>query len=508
MIFSLLFLLPLALPQSEPPVSVPDGHVEEALAEAGANRAELERVLAHFDQSDDQEQRTAARFLIANMPGHGYIVTELRDQGGKAVPFDPLSHANFQQTQAALDALEREHGKLEFDRGSMVKDLEVMKADYLIEHIDRSFAIWRAVPAEQRVGFDAFLNHVLPYRGSQEPVDAWVSPLHTRYLELFTELAAEPGKLRSKISKDVHSRVRFDERFYLHPTDQGYSEMLTSGMGRCEDITNMMNYACRAVAIATAADYTPAWAHRDNNHAWNVLLDRDGVGSDRSNAHAAKVYRKTFALQRGSLAFLLPDGREAPNRFLASKFYVDVTEQYAPTTDVAVDLELQVAGGESFAYICVFNGGEWVAIDWARIDEGSRVRFERMGRNIVYLPAVHREGRIIPAAAPLLVLKDGSVRSLAGKAGPAEVVVTSVRPRQTSPDTGAATAVSYLESGTSYLLQQWTLGGWEPVTESVAGEESLQLKGPAGDGLYWMVADGSRRLERPFTIVEGKQRFW
>ena len=508
MIPYLLFVLPLALPQNAPPPLVQDAHVEQALAEAGQNRTELERVITHFEKGGDGQKLLAARFLIANMPGHGYIVTELRDEKETAIPFAPLSYPNYQQALEGLDALEHEHGELEFDRTAMVKDLEVMEADYLIQHIDRAFEIWRAAPAEHRVGFVAFLNHVLPYRGSQEPIGAWIAPLHRRYSELCTELGSDPEQLRSRISRDVHERVRFDERFYLHPTDQGYSEMLTSGMGRCEDITNMMNYACRSMAIATAADYTPAWAHRDNNHAWNVLLDRDGVGSAPSNAHAAKVYRKTFALQRDNLAFLLPEGREAPNRFLASKFYVDVTEQYAPTTDVHVTLEPQVADGESFAYICVFNGGEWIAIDWAPISGGSQVRFERMGRNIVYLPAVHREGAIVPAASPLLVLRNGSVRSLPGKAGPIEVILASVRPRQTSPDTGVTTSVSYLEPGARYELQRWTLGGWERVEEIVAGKEALRFGGLAGDGLFWMVADGSRRLERVFTIEGGQQRWW
>ncbi len=508
MIPTLLIVLPLALPQNAPPPLVQDAHVEQALAEAGQNRAELERVITHFEKGGDGQKLTAARFLIANMPGHGYIVTELRDEEGRAIPFDPLGCSNYQQALEALDALEREHGELEFDRTVMVKDLEVMEADYLIQHIDRAFQIWRATPAKRRVGLEAFLNHVLPYRGSQEPIGAWILPLHERYSELCTELGSDPEQLRSKINHDVHQRVRFDERFYLHPTDQGYSEMLTSGMGRCEDITNMMNYACRSMAIATAADYTPAWAHRDNNHAWNVLLDRDGIGSAASNAHAAKVYRKTFALQRDNLAFLLPEGREAPNRFLASKFYVDVTEQYAPTTDVHVTLEPQVADGESFAYICVFNGGEWIAIDWAPISEGNRVRFDRMGRNIVYLPAVHRDGEIVPAASPLLVLKDGSVRLLPGRAEPTGVIITSVRPRQTSPDTGVTTAVSYLEPGTRYELQEWTLGGWERLEELVAGKEALHFDGLARDGLYWMVAEGSRRLERVFTIEGERQRWW
>jgi len=505
---AILLTLSAFFPQSTPGVTVPDELVEEALALAGSNAAELERALAHFAEEGDAQKLTAARFLVANMPGHGHVVTELRDAGGQAIPYDPLSYPDYAAAREALDALECEHGALDFDRSALVEDLAVVTAEYLIQHIDRAFEVWRGVPEEGRVAFEAFLEHVLPYRGSEEPVDEWIGPLHERYAERFPEAEGDVARLNAQVSADVHRLVSFDERYYLHPTDQGYSEMLASGMGRCEDITNMLTYANRSLAIATAADYTPAWAHRDNNHAWNVLLDRDGKGCDRSNAHAAKVYRKTFSLQRDNLAFLLPEGREAPNRFMASKFYVDVTDQYAPTTDVDVELMTPAAEGESFAYLCVFNGGEWVAIDWARMDEGRHTRFERMGRNVVYLPAVHRDGRLVPAASPLLVLKDGGVRRLWGDGAPSEVHLVAVRPRQTSVDTGESTPISYLEPGVKYTLQRWTLDGWKQVIELVAGERVPLAEGLAGDGLYWMVAEGSRRLERVFTIEEGRQRWW
>ncbi len=44
-------------------------YVENALVAAGSNRGELEKVLAHY--RDNPRKLEAARFLIANMPGHG-----------------------------------------------------------------------------------------------------------------------------------------------------------------------------------------------------------------------------------------------------------------------------------------------------------------------------------------------------------------------------------------------------------------------------------------------------
>lgn len=492
-------------------------HLEEALTAAKANRPELEKALAHFEAKGDPQQLEAARFLIANMPGHGYITTSLQTKDGTTLPYDPLAHKTYKEALAVLDALEREHGDLEFNRSSIRYDVETMTASFLIGHVERAFAAWQEAPAERRVGFEAFLNYVLPYRGSQEPIGDWLTPLRARYTVTENELemaadATPEQRLRAlykALSKDVHKRVRFNERFYLHPTDQGFSEMLETGQGRCEDITNMMTFAARSMAIATAADYTPAWAHRDNNHAWNVLLDKDGRGFSKGNAHAAKVYRKTFALQRDNLALQLPEGRSAPNRFLASKTYIDVTDQYAPTTDVTVGLDPDTLGDERFAYLCVFNGGAWTAIQWARVD-GGRATFERMGRNIVYLPMIHDGTQLRAAAAPLLVHRNGTVRTLAAQGGSAELWAVATSPKKVSPDTHVVTPVSLLEAGATYELKVWQSGQWVHLRTFTAKEAAARFRGLPHDGLFWMtkVDDSLRRLERVFTIDEGIQRWW
>ena len=503
-----LLVVPVGAEDSPPTaVDVPDAWVEASLEAAGDNRPQIEQVLAHYGAGDDREKQVAARFLVANMLPHGYVVTELRTEQGEPVAYDPLAYDTFQESLEALEALEKVHGSLDFARDRHVKDVETITAEFLIRHLDASFEAWRTSPEGTRAGFRAFLDYILPYRGSQEPLDLWIAPLRARYAGIWEKTGGDVRAARKKLSMDAHQRVRFNERYYLHPTDQGFSEMLASGQGRCEDITNMETFAARSVALATAADYTPAWAHRDNNHAWNVLLDAEGRGFAKGNAHAAKVYRKTFALQRDNLAFLLPDGKEAPNRFLASRTYIDVTDQYAPTTDVTVALDPDVVGDEGFAYLCVFNGGDWTAIHWGRIAEG-RVTFDRMGRNIVYLPAVHRDGALVPAAPPRLVHKGGTIETLPGAGGPAGVVVVSVAPRKVSPDTQVETPESTLEPGTTYLLQRWTPTGWTTVEEVVAGEAPLWFEGLASDGLYWLIARESRRLERVFTIQEGTQRFW
>jgi len=488
--------------------TVAPAHVEEALVAAGKNRAQLESAIDRATRSGDPRKALAMRWLVANMPGRGYVVTALKDAKGNVIPWDPLAYPTFAATQAAYDALEKRHGTLDFARDHLVADVETVTADFLVGHVDRAFAVWEASPPAVRVGFEAFLDHVLPYRGSEEPVEDWLGPLSTR-LATPPEAVGKDGSAKALylwVSGEASKRVRFDERYYMHPTDQGFSEMERTGMGRCEDITNMITYAARARALATAADYTPAWGHRDNNHAWNVLLDATGRGSDPGNAHAAKVYRKTFAIQRDALAFRLPAGRVAPNRFLSSKSYVDVTDQYAPTTDVTVALDAASVAGEGFAYLCVFNGGDWTAIHWGEIRDG-KVVFPKMGRNLAYLPMVHDGKALRAAASPLLVHKDGHVETLAGSGPAVALVATAVSPEQVSVDTKVVTPVSRLTKGESYLLQRWT-GAWTVEKEFTSDGGAPGFSDLPADGLYWLVAKESRRLERIFTIEEGRQRFW
>ena len=47
-----------------------------------------------------------------------------------------------------------------------------------------------------------------------------------------------------------------------------------------------------------------------------------------------------------------------------------------------------------------------------------------------------------------------------------------------------------------------------PFVQGKLRNEPLSFENLPGDGLYWLVAEESRRLERIFTLVEGRQRFW
>jgi hypothetical protein len=153
--------------------------------------------------------------------------------------------SDFHKAEAAYDALEKENGPLDFQRERLVADVETLTAEFLTRHMDGALAAWKASGQSRRVNFDAFLEFVLPYRGSEEPAEDWRTPLLARYHDFAAKLGADPDakSVHDALGKDVWARIRFDERYYLHPTDEAFSEMERTGMGRCEDMTNDFSFA-------------------------------------------------------------------------------------------------------------------------------------------------------------------------------------------------------------------------------------------------------------------------
>jgi hypothetical protein len=68
-------------------------------------------------------------------------------------------------------------------------------------------------------------------------------------------------------------------------------------------------------------------------------------------------------------------------------------------------------------------------------------------------------------------------------------------------------APTSLTAGKEYELFYWR-DGWQSLGKSVAGAKPLLLENVPAGSLYWLVADGSDREERIFTIRDGRQVWW
>ncbi len=469
--------------------SYPADPVAAALKAAGRNQGEIRRVLSHY--ANDPRKLDAARWLVEHMIGKAYKVVTIVDRSGKDVGFDCLKYPNLNAAHDAYDALEKRHGPLR-QKITAHYDLANLKADFLIEHIDRAFEAWTTLPWARRVSYEAFREYVLPYRGGKEPAEAWRAELMARYASISGAMK-DPSSIQEAadlINKDLGAWVGFWDLYYMHPTEQGFSEMKQSRKGRCGDLSNLATMVLRSNGIPCAIDYTPYWADTGNNHAWPVALDQDGAGR-ASVGKAAKVYRKTFANQPSNLAYHARRGETLPP-WLDRPDYADVTNQYLPTSDVRIHIARSKA---AHAYLCVFNDGEWRPIHWATVSSDGDAVFTDMGRDILYLPVTYHRSGIKPVGPPFVLTTSGNVvASAAQDALPIRVTVGA---------TSRGTGEYRLKTGAEYELYVWR-DGWRAVGKQTAAGKPLTFDSVPSGALYWLVETGSRREERPFVLEDGK----
>ncbi|MBN2225914.1 MAG: transglutaminase domain-containing protein [candidate division Zixibacteria bacterium] len=491
--------------------------VAEVLAQAGDNRAELEKVIEHYRTEADSLKLEAAYFLIGNMEGHAYATYVLKDSADSIIPFNAMDYPDYDVLLTSIDSLDKAHPGLDFKRGELINDIDVITADFLITQIDYAFRAWREKPWAENLSFDDFCRYVLPYRGSNEPLENWREYFWDKYADVASGMtdSTDPIEATVLINNDVRSGFVFDRRFYYHPTDLGLKEMLEYGMGRCEDMTNVTIYALRANGLAVTSDYTPCWANAGNNHAWNAILAPDGrvipfmgaeanPGEYRLRYKLAKVYRKMFNKNPDNPVFL-DRKQETIAPWLGGNSFIDATADYVDVCDVEVTFETVVPDSVDLAYLCVFNSGEWKAIHWAKI-ENNRAVFTDMGRSIAYLPALYLDKEIKPWGAPFILHDDCTRQVLTpGKDRiTARLNATTEIERAESTD---GVQKAYLTSGKDYELNYWD-GEWQALDTLRAGNTPLVFDSVPVGTLYWLTAIDSDREERIFTLDGGEQIWW
>ena len=496
--------------------------INRVLKEAGENRGEIEKVLDRYTEPGDSLKLEAARYLVANMAGHSYVTYYLHDSSKVEVTFDVLDYPDYNTLLAGFEKLENERGTLDFDRLEIFEDMENIEAELLIGHIEAAFDVWRGKPWARWLSFENFCEYVLPYRGSNEPLEAWRETFRERYAYIDTLMAdsTDPIEAVRLINEDIRSWFKFDPRYYYHPTDQGLAEMFENKMGRCEDMTNLTIYALRANGIAVTSDYTPYWADAGNNHAWNAIVTPDGRALPFMGAEAdpgqynlankiAKAYRKTFAQQPDNLIFQERKQEEVPP-WLAGKSYLDVTADYTHVADINVTLDKDVPDSVDIAYVCVFNSGEWKAIDWARLEthEGKTVaHFKNIGTNVMYLPALYLNKEIVPYASPFVLYgQDSHCRFKADTSRTISLQLTSTRKikKDSSSDTSGKT---HLKSREEYELFYWD-DDWRSLGKAVASDKPLTYDNIPAAGLYWLTTPSTEDDDRIFTTEYAQPVWW
>lgn len=405
--------------------------VEQALALAGENAPELEKVLEHYSEDPaDSLKFRAACFLIGHMPAHYSYASPALDSfycamarvfsapGGR-------SAAEEARYAALYDSVWARWGAEILATSAVVPDVETVKAGFLIRHIDDAFALWRK-PWNTRVSFSLFCRYVLPYRLGQEPLSDWRALYRERRQDRLRPVPerANPTYLYgvcTALNRDFTDNL-YEPSFPLpeFPLDR----LVDLKSGTCREFALMAAAYGRAFGLPVAVDFAPQWGNRSLGHEWNVLLPREdmplpyGVNGtlgtqsyDMRGDVVAKVYRRTYHRAAGNL-FDAAAGKEPLPPLFQTPCIEDVTGSYADTSSLLVPLfPDSLPAGRRHAYLAVFDNRNWQPIAWGIVRPGREASalFRAVGQSCAYLPVLYEaDGSLRPAGWPVLCLPGGN----------------------------------------------------------------------------------------------------
>ena len=397
---------------------------------AGSNRSELEAVLDHYKNADNNpEKLRAAEFLIENMPAHysyaGPEIDEYYDYAAGILANKSLSPE--QQRDSLLAITDLKYRDLP---NHTVPDAQIIKADYLISNIDRTYAQWTTCDWARQVTFDEYLEWILPYKAVElQELDAWRDSL----LAYFGHGLEHPivNDVEYNTAMGVADMLRSDashelNRYGLY-TRAGLP-LLSAHLQVHQTYGDIPDYALtgallmRSAGIPAVLDETPVGSRYTAAVKWYVILGDKGdektsewdlstnIGSVFFPfERGPKVYRNTYAINQERLAYKENAKFQYPFE-LAKK---DVTSKYFRTSDLAIPIEKGVRNQLKDKYVYIASAVRsdekpWQIVDFGVMKRG-KAQFHDMGREVLYLIYGYDGEVLIPITEPFILHKDCSI---------------------------------------------------------------------------------------------------
>lgn len=347
------------------------------------NKEELIRFLEYYKKYGDKEKYKAACFLIKNIPNKYSL-----------------------------------NGK-----GQKIYDIDIIKADSLIQSLEYSFHLKDNSPYLTNYTFEQFCEYILPYRVANEPLQYyWKWDCNKRYnYKNLLDIAKAAQCINAQI------KLELSPEFYKD-TLKAYSTLIHMGYGKCDDRTTLVVMALRSAGIPAAFEFVPYWGSSNNGHSFASIILPDNkifplLNSDKKTdkdyylaRKTPKIYRKTYAIQKH-----LEYTDDVPNLFKNNDIS-DVTNLHKiGVCDYITSTKKY--NKEGINYLSVFSPKGWIPVASSSSSTfyniGNGIRYEvdnnmeavDLGKGILYLPIRWINTDAIPIGNPIIISED-SIREI------------------------------------------------------------------------------------------------
>lgn len=385
------------------------GSVDAVLDAAGDNRAEIEQVIARYEDTDTAE---AARWLVGAMLGRNGRVGAGMDS--LETIYAQLPNGATWQLDSAQLARGRNFANLPLEK---VSDAAAIPADYLISNLRDAYRLRDSRKWNAQLSDEQFCELLLPYRIGDEPLSDW-RRAYRRWLApvedsiALIDNAVDAARI---VSRFIGSCPYNDQ---LSTPHRSAIALLEHPVGYCREDCDRTVYAMRAAGIPVAVDMMLVSPENGGGHQWNVVYDneagimrmfdnlrypptRDRIHNDWRRK--GKVYRFVSEPQTGRLD-IRKSAPHAPAG-LTNPWLRDVTAEYFGHNEA--EIKVDAPSGE--VYLGLFTPSGYKPIDIARVS-GGKAMFKNIEPELIYFPIEWRSGGFTPCGMPFLLSTDGGIR--------------------------------------------------------------------------------------------------
>ncbi len=382
---------------------------------------------AQTTHDEHKEKREAMEFLLHNMEGCFSLANDNTTQyysQMRKIFCNNDTFTNDQYRMAYRSALQQY--PFNPTQCDTLPDSRYITQDDLISNINNAYKMWKK--NSRLISFETFCNYILPYRIANEPLSNWRDKYINRYSKHIQPYFDRQHNYYHIYSIYNQLNKGFNGAVY-YPTgpmpEFPLTDLLEIKLGNCESYSVRNVAQLRAFGIPSTIDFVPQWGNRSMGHSWAVMFVNDtytlpfgsnetlgGHFDERPELTIPKVYRRTFAKQEWLKDIFTDKDPYIPSLFKNLR-YLDVTENYVETSDVAINIQnTKWLKDVKWIYLAVFDNSNWVPVAFSRITDRNAV-FHKIGRGIVYIPFYYDTyGRRHYATPPFILANNGSTKYL------------------------------------------------------------------------------------------------
>lgn len=370
---------------------------------------EIKKVLDYY--KNEPQKLLAARFLLDNiLYKHSYA-------GWQIDSLKKLKIASIKEGRINDDVV-AEWKSFDYSKLPVIKDIDVITADLLIENVDLAFDVWEKRPWSKFYSFQDFCEYILPYRIGDEPLEKWRKVYYERYAPILDSLyQGSDVAVAACIVANYLKKEGFANYTDFTLPHLGALFLLENRVGFCRENCDIAIYVMRALGIPVAMDFYPISPSYNSRHFWTALIDTTHRGipfnyiETKISRHArgnerkkGKVFRSFYGAQSAKIPGIY-DSLNIPELFKDS-FIRDVSNEYFPYSKISITMEKHPK--DNIGYLSVFTGSSLEPIDIAKVDSG-QADFFNFEPELIYFPSYMSYGKIESSGYPFILKQNEAI---------------------------------------------------------------------------------------------------